>query len=73
MFGPVGKLLIGIGALLIAAGLMFILFNKLGLTRLPGDLVVRRGRFTLFFPVVTCLVISVVLSLIMSIFARLRR
>jgi len=37
---------------------------KLGLGRLPGDIVVERGSFGFYFPIVTCLVVSVVVSLI---------
>ena len=56
------RTLIVIGVVLIAAGLLV----KLGLPigRLPGDIVIRRGSGTFYFPIVTCIVVSVVLSLI---------
>jgi len=50
------------GVVLIAVGLLLKLGLPLG--RLPGDIVVRRGSSTFYFPVVTCLVVSVVLSLL---------
>ena len=56
------RLLIVAGILLIVVGLLVRTGVPIG--RLPGDLVIRRGGMTFYFPVVTCLVISVVLSLL---------
>jgi hypothetical protein len=56
--------LIIFGVVLIAAGLLWPLLQKLGLGRLPGDIVIERENFRFYFPIVTSLVISVVLSLI---------
>lgn len=56
------RLLITLGVLLIAAGIVVKLGVPLG--RLPGDLVIRRGNTTFYLPIVTCLLISIVLSLI---------
>ena len=53
------------GVLLIAAGLLWPLLQKLGLARLPGDIVIERENFRFHFPIVTSLIISVVLSLIL--------
>jgi hypothetical protein len=58
----VSRTLIVIGVLLIAAGLLIKLGVPIG--RLPGDIVIRRGGGTFYFPIVTCLVVSVVLTLI---------
>jgi hypothetical protein len=58
------RLLIGLGVALLVAGLAWPLVSKLGLGRLPGDIVVRRGGFTLYAPIVTCLILSAVLTLI---------
>jgi hypothetical protein len=60
---------------LIIAGLVLVgvgLLMKLGLPigRLPGDIVVRRGGGSFYFPIVTCLIISVVLSLIAMLLRR---
>jgi hypothetical protein len=73
MFGPLGRLLVGGGLALIAAGLLFLLVDRLGMSRLPGDISIQRGRFTFFFPIVTCLLLSVVVSIIMTLLARWRR
>jgi hypothetical protein len=59
-----GRWLIAIGLVLVVAGLLWPLFGKLGLGRLPGDIVIERGNFRFYFPLVTCLIISVVLSFI---------
>ena len=67
---PVSKWLITVGLILVAAGLLWPLMSKLGLGRLPGDIVVRRDGFSLYFPLMTCLVISVVVSILIWIFRR---
>ena len=64
------KWLITVGLILVAAGLLWPLMSKLGLGRLPGDIVVRRDGFGLYFPLMTCLVISVVVSILIWIFRR---
>ena len=56
------KVLIILGVVLVAAGLAMKAGLPLG--RLPGDLVVRSGNSTFYFPIVTCILISVVLSLV---------
>ena len=54
-------LLIGIGLLL----LLWPLLSRIGLGRLPGDITVQRGNTSFYFPLVTCIVVSVVLSALM--------
>jgi len=66
----VSKWLIIVGLILVAAGLLWPVMSKLGLGRLPGDIVVRRDGFSLYFPLMTCLVISVVVSIVIWIFRR---
>ena len=56
------RALIVIGLLILAAGLLWPWLSRLGLGRLPGDIVVERQGGAFYFPIVTCLVISVVLS-----------
>ncbi len=64
------KWLITLGLILVAAGLLWPVMSKLGLGRLPGDIVVRREGLSLYFPLMTCLVVSVVVSIIIWIFRR---
>lgn len=63
-------MLIGLGLVLLAAGLLWPLFAKVGLGRLPGDIVIQRENFTFYFPLVTSIVLSVVLSLMFWLFSR---
>jgi hypothetical protein len=66
-----GRLLIVAGVLLAAVGVVVMLAGKVPfLGRLPGDIVYRRGGTTFYFPLVTCLVISLLLTLVMSLFRR---
>ena len=62
--------LILIGLVLVAAGLLWPLLSRLGLGRLPGDIVIKGEHGSFYFPVVTCLVISAVLSLIFWLLGR---
>ena len=67
----IGKTLIVVGAVLIGAGLIWLLGSRLGLGHLPGDIVIERENFRLYLPLGTCLLISVVLSLAFWIIGRL--
>lgn len=61
----IGKALIGIGIALIVLGALFLLGGKLPwLGRLPGDIRIEREHFRFYFPVTTCLIISVVVTLL---------
>jgi hypothetical protein len=71
----VARWLIFIGVAFIVTGLLVMLGAKLGLPklgRLPGDIVYRGKNTTIYFPVVTCLLVSVVLTLLFSLFQRFR-
>jgi Protein of unknown function (DUF2905) len=68
---PLAKSLILMGLAIVALGAMLWLFSGVPfLGRLPGDIYVRRGSFTFYFPVVTCILVGIAVSLI---FALLRR
>ncbi len=66
----VARILIILGIVLVVAGLAWPWITKLGLGRLPGDIVVERENSRFYFPIVTCVIISVVLTLIMWLFRR---
>ncbi|HVP63347.1 MAG TPA: DUF2905 domain-containing protein [candidate division Zixibacteria bacterium] len=70
-----GRLLIGVGALLLVAGVVVLVLGRVNipLGRLPGDVTWRGKNTVVYFPIVTCIAISVVLSLIMWIVNHLRR
>jgi hypothetical protein len=66
-----GRVLVVIGVITVIAGLL--LWTGLAprwLGRLPGDIRIERGNSAFYFPIVTCIIISVVLSLIFSLFRR---
>ncbi len=67
----IGRMLIIMGLLIAGLGLLFTLGGKIpGFGRLPGDIVIQRKGFTFYFPVVTCIVVSVLLSFLLNIFFR---
>jgi hypothetical protein len=66
----VARLLIALGVVLVVAGLLWPLLSRLGLGRLPGDIVVRREGFTFYFPLVTSLLLSGLLTLVLWLFRR---
>lgn len=70
-----GKLLVGLGALVIVAGLVLMLLGKtnLPLGRLPGDILYRGKNTTFYFPLATSFLLSVLLSLILYLVGRFRR
>ena len=59
------RLLIVLGLVILVVGLLWPVLGKIGLGRLPGDIVIRRDNFSFYFPIVTCLLVSAVLSLIL--------
>ena len=67
-----GRALLIAGAVLLALGLLLTLGGRVvpGVGRLPGDVVYRRGNFTFYFPIVTCILLSVVVTLLLRIFRR---
>jgi hypothetical protein len=64
------RTLIIIGLVIVAVGVLWPWLSRLGLGRLPGDFVIERENFTFYAPIVTCLLISLVLSLIVWLFNR---
>jgi len=59
------RTLIVVGVVLVVAGICWPLIGRLGLGRLPGDIVVQRPNFSFYFPLMTSLIISVVLTAIL--------
>ena len=67
----IGRLLIVVGVLAVVAGGVLLLAGRLPwLGRLPGDLVVQRGPLTIYVPLVTALVVSVMLTVLVNLFWR---
>jgi hypothetical protein len=66
----VGKLLIGGAVVLLVLGGLLFLLGRFGVDRLPGDLVFRRGDFTLYFPIGLMILLSVVVTIVLNILFR---
>ncbi|HTW28512.1 MAG TPA: DUF2905 domain-containing protein [Acetobacteraceae bacterium] len=64
------RTLIVIGLVIVAIGLLWPWLGRLGLGRLPGDIVIQRPHFTFYAPIATCILVSLVLSLILWLFTR---
>jgi hypothetical protein len=70
-----GRALIGLGLVILAAGVIVYFGGKLGffgLGKLPGDLRIERENFSFYFPITTSIVISVLLTLLLTLFSRWR-
>ena len=64
------RVLIIAGVILLLAGVLWPFLAKLGLGRLPGDIVISRGNSTFYFPIVTSIFLSIVLSAVLWILGR---
>ena len=66
-----GKMIVFLGILLVVIGFIVILGNNIPfLGKLPGDIVVKKKDFVFYFPVVTCIIVSIILSIIFWLFGR---
>ena len=74
-FGPqqIGKLLIAIGLTIVLLGALFLLLGQLGLFKLPGDLHFGSKNWRIFIPITSCIIISIILTLILWLISYLRR
>lgn len=64
----IGRVIITIGFVIVVLGLLMTFLPSLGLFRLPGDIYIKRGNFTFYFPIVTSILLSIILSLIVQFF-----
>lgn len=66
-----GKMLLFFGLLMAAVGGLLLVGGKLfGLGRLPGDIFIQKGNFSFYFPIVTSIILSLLLTVILNIFLR---
>ncbi len=69
--GELGKMLIVVGVVVIIAGLVLMLVGKIpNAGKLPGDIMIKKENFSFYFPLTTCLLVSLILSLISWIWFR---
>ena len=66
----IGKLVIGGALVLLVLGGIFLLLSRLGIDRLPGDLVFRRGNLTVYVPIGLMILVSVILTILLNLFSR---
>jgi hypothetical protein len=64
------RFLIVLGLVIVAVGLLWPILTRLGLGRLPGDIVIQRENFSFYFPLATCILVSVLLSAVYWLFNR---
>lgn len=64
------RFLIVLGLLILLAGIAWPVLSRIGLGRLPGDIMIQRGGTSFYFPIVTCILISIVLSALIWLFNR---
>jgi len=70
-FGSISKILIICGVVLVVIGLLLTLGDKIPwIGKLPGDIYIKRERFTFYFPIVTCIIISLILTLLFALFRK---
>lgn len=68
----IGRLLMVAGVAIALAGAIVWLGGRIGLGRLPGDIVIQRDNFTIAIPIITSIVLSVVLTIVLNLVFRLR-
>ncbi len=74
MYTDLGRWLIGLGALLLLVGIVFLVLGRVpALGRLPGDIVIEREGLTVFIPLSTMLVASLFLTILANLIARIWR
>lgn len=70
-FTAIGRLLVIAGVFLAVIGALFLLGGRIPwFGRLPGDIIIKREKFVFYFPLATCLLLSLLLSLLLAIFSR---
>ena len=66
-----GRTLIIVGVLIVVLGALLYFGGKIpGIGRLPGDILIQRGNFTLYFPLATAILLSIILTLVLNLFFR---
>jgi hypothetical protein len=70
-FGALGKMLVFLGIFIILIGLLLMIGDKIPFVgRLPGDIIIRKEKFAFYFPLATCILISLILTLLFSLFRK---
>jgi hypothetical protein len=69
--GPLGKLLILLGVFIVLVGLLLVIGDKIPwIGKLPGDIIIKKEKFSFYFPITTCIIISIILTLLFTLFRK---
>jgi hypothetical protein len=69
--GALGKMLIFLGTFIILIGLLLMIGDKIPFVgRLPGDIIIRKEKFSFYFPIATCILLSIILTLLFTLFRK---
>jgi hypothetical protein len=69
--GDFGKVLVILGSVIAGIGVLLMVGDKIPwIGKLPGDIIVRKEKFTIYFPIVTCIILSILLTMIFSLFRK---
>jgi hypothetical protein len=69
--GPLGKMLILLGVFIILVGVLLLVGEKIPwIGKLPGDILIKKEKFTFYFPITTSLLISIILTLLITLFRK---
>jgi hypothetical protein len=70
-FGALGRILILLGVFIILIGLLLVIGDRIPwLGRLPGDIIIKKEKFTFYFPIISCILISLLLTLLFTLFRK---
>jgi hypothetical protein len=72
VLAQVGRVLLVFGTLLLAGGAILVLMDRFGLGRLPGDVVLSGRRVTIYFPIATSILLSILLTIVLDLWLRRR-
>lgn len=64
------KIIIALGIVMTIFGVLLYFGGRIGVGRLPGDIYVKKGNFTFYFPIVTCILASIIMTIIFSFFRK---
>jgi len=66
----IARFLVVLGIIFVITGTVFLIFPRISVFRLPGDIIIRRGNFTFIFPITTSILFSVILTIILNFLVR---
>lgn len=71
-FEALARILVWGGLIIVFVGILLYISSRLGISgfKLPGDIYIKKENFTFYFPIVTCILLSIIISVILNIFSR---